>query len=156
MLIVYLETKDDLTTLEIINLLSIGLQDYDFTNHVPSDVSTNGYFANSVNLKSQGHLDEINTWTINQKIKINIKKTKAMLFYFTRNHQFSTRMKLDNINIELVDEMKILGTIVTFNLSWNQNTQEIIKKVKKNAPIKENSKLWSKHTRNGPHVDHIL
>ena len=35
------------------------------------------------------------------------------------------------MNIELVDEMKILGNIVTNNLSWNQNTQEIIKKVHK-------------------------
>ena len=40
-------------------------------------------------------------------------------------------MNLSNMNIELVDEMKILGTIVTNNLSSNQNTREIITKVNK-------------------------
>ena len=64
-------------------------------------------------------------------MKINTKKTKAMIINFTNNHQFSTRMNVNNVNIELVDEMKILGTTITSNLTWNTNTQNIIKKVNK-------------------------
>ena len=44
---------DDLSILEIINLLSIGLTKYDFKNHVPYDIPTDAYFINNKNLKSQ-------------------------------------------------------------------------------------------------------
>ena len=68
---------DDLTTLEIIKLLSVGLQKYDFKSHVPSDVPIGGYFVNSVNLKSQEYLNKINTWTINHKMKKKHKENKG-------------------------------------------------------------------------------
>ena len=122
---------DDLTALEVISLLNIGLSSYNFKQHVPSDVPENGYFMDSKNLKSQSHLDQINQWTNNQKMKLNTTKTKAMLINFTRKHQFTTRLKLDNVNLELVDSMKILGTIIENDLSWNENTDNIIKRVNK-------------------------
>ena len=122
---------DDLTILEIINLLSAGLSSYNYKNHVPSDVPTDGFFMNNNNLKSQYYLDNINRWTVNQKMVINSTKTKAMIINFTKNHQFTTRTKLNTKNIELVDEMKILGTIISNDLSWNSNTKNIIQKVHK-------------------------
>ena len=57
------------------------------------------------------------------------QKTKAMLFNFTEHHQFTTRLDLKGTNIQVVDKMKILGTIVTTNLSWDDNCDQIIKKV---------------------------
>ena len=62
---------------------------------------------------------------------INNKKTKAMLINFTKNHQFTTRLELINKNIEVVPEMKILGTIISNSLSWNTNTSNLIQKVNK-------------------------
>ena len=41
------------------------------------------------------------------------KKTKFMLFNFTNNYQFTTRMQLEGENIKIVDQMIILGTVVT-------------------------------------------
>ena len=122
---------DDLTTLEIINLLSIGLSSYNYKLHVPSDIPTDGYFVDNSNLKTQHYLEEINKWTNNQKMVINTKKTKAMIINFTHKYQFGTRMKLEDTNIELVDEMKILGTVISSDLSWNTNTKHIIQKVNK-------------------------
>ena len=122
---------DDLSILEIINLLSIGLTKYDFKNHVPSDIPTDAYFINNKNLKSQDYLNQINTWTQNQKMMINNKKTKAMIINFTKKHQFTTRLELNNKNIEVVPEMKILGTIISNSLSWNTNTSNLIQKVNK-------------------------
>ena len=45
----------------------------------------------------------------------NIRK-KAMIFNFTNNYQFSTRLNLKGTNIEIVDKMKILGTIINNQL----------------------------------------
>ena len=44
-------------------------------------------------------------------MKINAKKTKAMIFNSTHSHQFTTRLLLNDENIEVVDKMRILGTI---------------------------------------------
>ena len=122
---------DDLTTLEVINLLSIGLSSFNFKQQVSSDIPAGGFYIDSGNLQSQHYLNEINKWTTNQKMLLNTKKTKAMIINFTHKHKFTTRLKLDQANIEIVDHMKILGTTVTNDLNWNINTQEIIKKVNK-------------------------
>ena len=60
---------------------------------------------------------------------ISEKKTKAMIFNFTDNYKFTTRIKLKGSNIEVVDSMKILGTVVNTKLSWDENCSLIIKKV---------------------------
>ena len=60
---------------------------------------------------------------------ISQKKTKAMIINYTDNYQFSTRLHLKGEDIEIVDKMKILGTIVTNQLSWNENCDFLIKKV---------------------------
>ena len=55
--------------------------------------------------------------------------TKAMLFNFTNNFQFGTRLNLKGENIQVVNEMKILGTIFNNKLTWNENCANIIKRV---------------------------
>ena len=120
---------DDLSTLEIINLLTIGLSSLSMKHHVPSDIPQHGQFIHSENLKSQEYLQKINSWTESKKMEISDKKTKAMIFNFTDKHQFTTRLNLKGTNIEVVDKMKILGTIINNQLSWDENCNEIIKKV---------------------------
>ena len=120
---------DDLTTIEVINLLTIGLSSFYAKQQVPSDIPIHGQFVDSSSLKSQKYLNEINHWTEKQKMIISEKKTKAMVFNFTENYKFSTRLQLKGQNIELVDKMKILGTIVKTDLTWTENCSLIIKKV---------------------------
>ena len=59
---------------------------------------------------------------------INAQKTKSMIFNFTDKHQFSTRLTIDDKPIEVVDSTKLLGTIITSDLKWEENTTEIVKK----------------------------
>ena len=42
----------------------------------------------------------ISDWTEKQKMMLNIKKTNYMIFYFTNNHQFNTRINIKGGNIE--------------------------------------------------------
>lgn len=62
---------------------------------------------------------------------LNEKKTKAMVINFTQKYQFTARIKLKNTNLEIVDSMKILGTILTNKLDWNQNCKNLVNKVNK-------------------------
>ena len=119
---------DDLTILEIVNLLTVGISSYNIKHHIPNDIIQENQFIPPENLDSQRHLNEINTWTKNQLMKINETKTKTMVFNFTQKYQFSTRLKLNHTNIETVTETKLLGTILTNDLTWERNTEELVKK----------------------------
>ena len=52
-----------------------------------------------------------------------------MLINFTKKHQFATRVQLRGANAEQVTKAKILGLILSDDLSWDANCQAIIKKV---------------------------
>ena len=112
---------DDLSTIEIIKLLTVGLSSLYTKPQVPSDLPTHGQFVESTKLKSQSYLDQINEWTVNQKMVISEKKTKAMIFNFTDKYQFSTRLQLRGQNVKIVDQMKILGTVVNSEITWTDN-----------------------------------
>ena len=51
-----------------------------------------------------------------------------MLINFTKKHQFNTRLRLKSSIIEQVTEVKILGTILSDQLTWEKNCKNIIKK----------------------------
>ena len=52
-----------------------------------------------------------------------------MLFNFTYNYQFGTRLELGGENIEMVNKMKLLGTWINSNLTWDENCAYLVKKV---------------------------
>ena len=59
---------------------------------------------------------------------LNEEKTKCMIFNFNKNKQFSTRLVLNGKKIETVNEIKLLGTIITNNLKWDKNTKLLVKR----------------------------
>ena len=62
---------------------------------------------------------------------LNPKKTKNMIFNFTHNNQFTTRIKLKNEDLEVLKETKLLGVHITEDLKWNRNTEELVKSANK-------------------------
>ena len=126
---------DDLSFLEIIYLLSVGLSSYNVRLHVPSDVPTHNQVVSADNLESQKQLDKINAWTVKQKMRLNEKKTKNMIFNFTKKYQFTTKLNVNNVNIEIPKETKLLGTVITEKLTWDRNTEEITKKAYKRMQL---------------------
>ena len=119
---------DDLTVLEKINLLIVGLSSFNSKAYVPSDIPDHNQFIPANNLKSQEYLEEIRSWTENQKMILNDKKTKVMVFNFNDNYQFGTRLKLEENNLEVVDRAKLLGVIITDDLKWEVNTASLVKR----------------------------
>ena len=119
---------DDLTILEIVNLLTVGITSYNIKQQIPSDIPPHNQFIPPEQLQSQDWLNQIDEWTENQKMMINSKKTKTMIFNFTENFQFTTRLKLKNENIEVIDNTKLLGTYITNDLKWDLNTANLVKK----------------------------
>jgi len=119
----------------VVNLINVGIATYNVKQHVPSNIPTHNQIIKSDNLKSQKYLHIINDWTKNKKMKLNEKKTKNIIFNFSKKYQFSTNLKVNDKSIELVKETKLLGTYLTENLKWNKNCAEIIKKANKRMQL---------------------
>ena len=51
-----------------------------------------------------------------------------MVFNFSKKYQFSPRLEIDGEQIEVIDSTRLLGTIITSDLRWEQNTNHIVKK----------------------------
>ena len=115
---------------------------------MPSDVPVHNGFVEAKNLQTQRHFENIAEWTEKKQMKLNYKKSCAIIFNFTNNYQFSTRLTLGGHPMKLVEEAKILGVILTNDLKWTKNTESLIKRANArmellrrlssfNAPIKD-------------------
>ena len=98
---------DDLTTLERIHLLLVGMASHNLKSQVPSEVNVSNLIIPSEHLKSQEYLNNIQKWTVKQKMKLNEQKTKCMIFNFSRKKQFSTHLTLNGNHIETVKDIKL-------------------------------------------------
>ena len=89
---------DDLSFIEILNLISQGLCSFNLKSHVATDINSqhNQYLPPEI-FKSKSHLDQISTWTKKSQMQLNIEKSKYMLFNFTQIYKFNTRLFLDNV-----------------------------------------------------------
>ena len=59
---------------------------------------------------------------------MNCDKSKYMIFNFSRNYQFNTRLYIENTLLEQVTETRLLGVIIKDDLSWHANTENLVKR----------------------------
>ena len=127
---------DDLSILEIINLISLGLSSYNFRSHVASDINVeHNQFLPQANFHSQSYLAKVSDWTDTNLMKLNTEKSKYMVINFTENYQFNTRLSLANTLLEQVSETRLLGVIINERLTWHSNTDFLVKKAYKRMLI---------------------
>ena len=119
---------DDLSIMEIINLLTIWLCSYNMKVHVASDFQSNSAYIPAENWKSQSYLQNFSAWTLQQKMKLNEEELKQIIFNFTNNFQFQTRNKVNNRNIEIIAKTKLLGVVLSNDLKWEENTTLLVKR----------------------------
>ena len=67
-------------------------------------------------------------------MKLNLKKTKLMLFNPSKSLDFLPQFNIEGNDIELVDETRLLGVTVRSDLSWSAHIDDLVKRCYK--------KLW--------------
>ena len=75
----------------------------------------------------QEFLNQVDAWTDDNQMVLNIKKTKY-IFFNTAQADFNTRLKIKDTNIDQVHEARVLGDILTDDLKFERNTQDICKR----------------------------
>ena len=129
---------DDLSILEVLNLITIGLSSYNFHQHVASDVGISQSYLDPSNIKSQSYLDNLVDWTNDKEMKLNAEKTKYMIFNYSKKYQFNTRLVMEGKVLDQVHETRLLGLTIRDDLSWKANTENLSKRAYKRMIIIKN------------------
>ena len=124
---------DDASFMEIINMLSIGISSFNTRTTIPTDIVDN--YIPQQNLKTSDYLNRICDWSDMNQMALNTDKTKYMIINFCSSLQFQTRLYAKSTLLNQVKQTKLLGVIISDDLSWSANTTHIIKKAYKRMVI---------------------
>ena len=117
---------DDLSILELL-LLGDALTEYNFMEHVASDVGVDQRFLSAQGLATQLNLDKIALWTENNLMQLKESKTNYLIF--TRSRQdFATRLTVNNKLIDRQEHVQLLGVWLQPDGGWGKQVKELCKK----------------------------
>ena len=126
---------DDLSMLEIVNLISIGIASYNFKAHVASDIGIGNNYLPPENNRSQEYIRNIEQWTEKQEMKLNVDKSKYMLINFTKKYQTNTRLFMNEKLLQQVSHSRLLGVVLRDDLSFKANTEVVTRNAYKRMSI---------------------
>ena len=88
-----------------------------------------------IKLKLEAELKQAALWFEENRLTLNVKKTKFMVFHHT-NKQFETPvLVIDNVIIERVNSFSFLGLSLDENMSWKTHTNKIRAKISRSVGI---------------------
>ena len=103
------------------------MADYDIGNGKKTDE-----MADIINQE----LEEIVSWLNANRLSLNIRKTKSILFNLTKDKKrINISLKILDEKIEQVEQIKFLGVILDENLTWKKHIQYLNRKIAKNIGI---------------------
>ena len=76
----------------------------------------------------QNRLNEVALTADYHDMKLNLDKTKIMVFNFTRKYQFEPEMSLDGEVLDVVSETMLLGLTVTSDCKWDKHIKHTVTK----------------------------
>ena len=128
----HLKYVDDLALLETVSMKTQ-------LNQVPVQSRTQpdtfhertGHQLAPENSKVFENLVKTEVYATENKMKINYKKTKLMVFNPGRAIDFLPRFNFNDNELEIVEETKLLGLIIRSDLSWSSNTEYMINRANK-------------------------
>ena len=131
---IHLKWIDDMTAAECVNLKD-SLAEATTQHHPVQFHERTGHVLPESSSIIQGLLNELFLYSENHQMKINSKKTMAILFNKSRKYDFLPQLTIDDSDpLEVVDNLKLLGVIVSSDLSWAANTRSMC--------AKAYSRLW--------------
>ena len=86
-----------------------------FDNNNGNDCNTNITIA----------LASLDDWLKLNKISLNEKKTKVMMFYSQQREVTIIRLNMNNTDLEPITDFNFLGIIINKHVKWNNHINEI-------------------------------
>ena len=117
---------DDLSVLQLICMTGL-LIDYNFQQHVASDIGIEDKFLPPQSYNMQEYIHKISDWTEDNLMKMNPNKCNYMIFSRSKEN-IATRLNIGGTILERKRSQKILGVQISDDLSWSKHCQEICRK----------------------------
>ena len=131
---IHLKYVDDLSVAESINLKDI-LVPADPDRVQPDTFhARTGHVLTPEDSAVYNQLVKTNEYAAENQMKINDKKTKLMVFNPCTSVDFAPVFQLNGNQLDVVEEMRLLGVIVRSDMTWKSNTEHMV--------LKAYKKLW--------------
>ena len=85
--------------------------------------------TNNINNVINEHLDKVNVWMNSNKLVLNSKKTKYMLFHKHNKTVPNLKLSINDRTIDQVTRFNFLGLHLNSQLTWHTHIEEISKKI---------------------------
>ena len=86
-------------------------------------------------LKLNTVLQQIDSWVLNNGLKLNVKKTNYMVFTNRHNVEKDLNISLNGIKIESTERERFLGVIMDTSMTWKLHINALTSKISRNAGI---------------------
>ena len=125
----HLQFVDDLTMVESL-ILKESVKSVPITDRPQPDPyhARTGHILMPNKSKVYSQILEVNEYAKTNEMKLNLEKTKFMIFNSCSSIDFMPTFSIGGTEINLVEEMKLLGLIITSDLKFSKNTDYIVKK----------------------------
>ena len=91
--------------------------------------STLDVFGNYISKKLNLELTKVADWLKLNKLSINIKESKFMVFHMPQKQVNIPNIEIENIKIEFADELFFLGLTIHKHLKWDSHINKIACKI---------------------------
>ena len=130
---IHLKYIDDLTLAEAINLpeklVSVPSRPQPDMFHART-----GHVLPTEESRVFQQLSKLSEYSKANDMRINLKKTKVMMFNPCWSIDFMPEFSIQDKEIEVVEEIRLLGIILRSDMKWHSNTENMVSKA--------NKKLW--------------
>ena len=126
---IHLKFIDDMT-----GAISIDIKDNLERNPEPNPIRPFRYHDRTQHIlpedknQLQDFLDDLSKYTNDHQMRINDSKTKVILFNNAVKSDFFPNLAINDIPLDVVEELRLLGVMVRSDLSWRSNTSNICQK----------------------------
>ena len=125
---IHLKWVDDMTVAECINLKDSLVETTTHVHPVQFHERT-GHSLPEASSSIQELLNELLVYSESNQMKINSQKTMAILFNKSKKYDFLPQLRIgDSDPLKVVEELKLLGVLVSSDLSWAANTRAMCSK----------------------------
>ena len=132
---IHLKFVDDLTIGEAIKMKN--MLDYTPVQNRPQPDNFHARTGHSLKPEESrvfNQLNQITEYASTNGMQLNHKKTKFILFNPGVARDFIPEFEIGKHEIEMVDEVRLLGLVIRSDLSWSSNTSNLVER--------SNKKLW--------------
>ena len=131
---IHLKYVDDLSLAETVNMRELKTTPLECRPQPDPFHARTGHTLKPEDSRVYAQLLKTQKYASDNGMKVNPKKTKLMLFNPAKAFDFMPSFPFNNEEIELVEQTKLLGLVVSSDMSWSANTAHMVTRC--------NKKLW--------------